>query len=291
MSAPVKSQSVIPSSAWVFLIWLILMTLLPFTLILAMSFLQRNELGNILFDLSLRNYIQLADWVYLKVLFKTVWLALGATLSCLLIGFPVAYYLARVQGPFKSIGLLLLFIPFWTNFILRIYGIVSLLGNHGLINQVLVSLGFEPLSILYTRVGVYFGLVYNYLPFLVVPIYSSIEKLDPFLREAAFDLGATRFQTFRKIILPNVKEGVFIGSLFVFIPMLGEYVIPDLLGGAKESFLGKVMVEQFFVLQDWPLGSAIASVLSVLLLAVLWLQNRWAKRNQEGTPREFSHAI
>lgn len=291
MSAPVKSQPIIPSSAWVFLIWLILMTLLPFSLILAMSFLQRNELGNILFDFSLRNYIQLADWVYLKILFKTVWLALGATLSCLLIGFPVAYYLARVQGPLKSIGLLLLFIPFWTNFILRIYGIVSLLGNHGLINQVLVGLGFEPFSILYTRIGVYFGLVYNYLPFLVVPIYSSIEKLDPFLREAAFDLGATRFQTFRKIILPNVKEGVFIGSLFVFIPMLGEYVIPDLLGGAKESFLGKVMVEQFFVLQDWPLGSAIASVLSVLLLAVLWLQNRWAKRNQEGAPRESVHAL
>lgn len=291
MTSSPKSQPVIPSSAWVFLIWLILMTLLPFTLILAMSFLQRNELGNILFDFSLKNYIQLADWVYLRVLFKTVWLALGATFSCLMIGFPVAYYLARVQGPLKSIGLLLLFIPFWTNFILRIYGIVSLLGNHGLINQVLMGLGLEPLSILYTRVGVYFGLVYNYLPFLVVPIYSSIEKLDPFLREAAFDLGATRFQTFRKVILPNVKEGVFIGSLFVFIPMLGEYVIPDLLGGAKESFLGKVMVEQFFVMQDWPLGSAIASVLSVLLLAVLWLQNRWNKRSQEGTVRELAHAL
>lgn len=291
MTSSTKSQPIIPSSAWVFLIWLILMTLLPFTLILAMSFLQRNELGNILFDFSLRNYLQLADWVYLRVLFKTVWLALGATFSCLLIGFPVAYYLARVQGPLKSIGLLLLFIPFWTNFILRIYGIVSLLGNNGLINQLLIGLGLEPLSILYTRVGVYFGLVYNYLPFLVVPIYSSIEKLDPFLREAAFDLGATRFQTFRKVILPNVKEGVFIGSLFVFIPMLGEYVIPDLLGGAKESFLGKVMVEQFFVMQDWPLGSAIASVLSVLLLAVLWLQNRWNKRSQEGTIRGVSNAL
>jgi len=290
MSPSSKTQPVIPSSAWFFLIWLILMTLLPFSLILAMSFLQRNELGNILFDFSLRNYLQLADWVYLKVLFKTVWLALGATLSCLFIGFPVAYFLARVQGPLKSMGLLLLFIPFWTNFILRIYGIISLMGNHGLINQFLVGLGLEPVSILYTRSGVYIGLVYNYLPFLVVPIYSSIEKLDPFLREAAFDLGATRFQTFRKVILPNVKEGVFIGSLFVFIPMLGEYVIPDLLGGAKESFLGKVMVEQFFVLQDWPLGSAIASVLSLLLLAALWLQNRWGKRGQWQS-REFSHAI
>lgn len=285
-----KRTSLIPSSAWVFLIWLILMTLLPFTLILAMSFLQRSDLGTIVFSLSFNNYEQLLDWVYLRVLLKTLWLALMATVSCLCIGFPVAYFLARVQGPMKSIGLILLFIPFWTNFILRIYGIVSLFGTNGLLNQTLLALGLSKVSILYTRWGVYLGLVYNYLPFLVVPIYSSLEKLDPFLREAASDLGATRFQTFRKVIVPNIKEGVFIGSLFVFIPMLGEYVIPDLLGGAKEAFLGKVMVEQFFVLQDWPLGSAIATVLSVLLLGALWLQNRWSQKNQVQSEGLF-HAI
>ncbi|NBX93129.1 MAG: ABC transporter permease [Proteobacteria bacterium] len=279
-----KTTQYLPSSAWAFLIWLITMTLLPFTIILGMSFLERTELGTILFSFSLRNYQQLLDWVYLKVLVKTVWLALMATLSCLAIGFPVAYYLARVQGTMKSLGLILLFIPFWTNFILRIYGIVSLFGSNGILNQLLMFLGLPKASILYTRWGVYFGLVYNYLPFLVVPIYSSLEKLDPFLREAAFDLGATRFQTFRKVILPNIKEGLFIGSIFVFIPMLGEYVIPDLLGGAKEAFLGKVMVEQFFILQDWPLGSAIATMLSVLLLAALWLQNRW-------TSKGLAHAI
>lgn len=285
-----KRTSLIPSSAWVFLIWLILMTLLPFTLILAMSFLQRSDLGTIVFSLSFNNYEQLLDWVYLRVLLKTLWLALMATVSCLCIGFPVAYFLARVQGPMKSIGLILLFIPFWTNFILRIYGIVSLFGTNGLLNQTLLAFGLSKVSILYTRWGVYLGLVYNYLPFLVVPIYSSLEKLDPFLREAASDLGATRFQTFRKVIVPNIKEGVFIGSLFVFIPMLGEYVIPDLLGGAKEAFLGKVMVEQFFVLQDWPLGSAIATVLSVLLLGALWLQNRWSQKSQAQSEGLF-HAI
>jgi spermidine/putrescine transport system permease protein len=267
------------------------MTLLPFTLILAMSFLQRTDLGTIVFSLSLKNYAQLLDWIYVKVLFKTVWLAFMATLTCLSIGFPVAYYLARVQGPMKSLGLILLFIPFWTNFILRIYGIVSLFGSNGLFNQLLMMAGLPKASILYTRLGVYIGLVYNYLPFLVVPIYSSLEKLDPFLREAASDLGATRFQTFRKVILPNIKEGVFIGSLFVFIPMLGEYVIPDLLGGAKESFLGKIMVEQFFILQDWPLGSAIATVLSLLLLCVLWLQNRWSTKHATEEVKEASHAI
>lgn len=286
-----RNRPLLPSSAWMFLIWLILMTLLPFTLILAMSFLERTELGTIVFSFSLKNYSQLLDWVYIKVLFKTVWLALGATLTCLMVGFPVSYYLARVQGSMKSLGLLLLFIPFWTNFILRIYGIVSLFGTNGLFNQLLLAVGLPQASILYTRWGVYIGLVYNYLPFLVVPIYSSLEKLDPFLREAAADLGATRFQTFRKVILPNIKEGVFIGSLFVFIPMLGEYVIPDLLGGAKESFLGKVMVEQFFILQDWPMGSAIATVLSVMLLGALWLQNRWSSQKQASDMEGISHAI
>jgi len=285
------NKRILPSSAWMFLIWLILMTLLPFTMILAMSFLQRTELGTIVFSFSFNNYSQLLDWVYIKVLVRTVWLALIATLTCLSIGFPVAYYLARVQGPMKSLGLVLLFIPFWTNFILRIYGIVSLFGTNGLFNQLLLTVGLPKASILYTRLGVYIGLVYNYLPFLVVPIYSSLEKLDPYLREAASDLGATRFQTFRKVILPNIKEGVFIGSLFVFIPMLGEYVIPDLLGGAKEAFLGKVMVEQFFILQDWPLGSAIATVLSTLLLGALWLQNRWLSKNQPQDSNEVSHAI
>ncbi len=286
-----KRPSVIPSSAWVFLIWIILMTLLPFTLILAMSFLKRTDLGTIVFSFGIGNYEQLLDWVYFKVLLKTLWVAFIATVSCLLVGFPVAYFLARVQGPLKGLGLILLFIPFWTNFILRIYGIVSLFGNQGLLNQLLTALGFPTVSILYTRWGVYIGMVYNYLPFLVVPIYSSLEKLDPFLREAAADLGATRFQAFRKVILPNIKEGVLIGSLFVFIPMLGEYVIPDLLGGAKEAFLGKVMVEQFFVLQDWPLGSAIATVLSLLLLGALWLQNRWTSKSQSLQSVEFPHAV
>ena len=165
------------------------------------------------------------------------------------------------------------------NFILRIYGLVSLLGNHGLINQVLLNLGVikSPLEILYTRTGVYVGLLYNYLPFLVVPIFSALEKLDPSLREAGFDLGANRFQVFWRVVIPNIKEGLFVGSLFVFIPMLGEYVIPDLLGGAKEAFLGNVMVSQFFVMQDWPFGSAMAGLLSALMLMTLWIQTRWSK--------------
>jgi ABC-type spermidine/putrescine transport system permease subunit I len=212
-------------------------------------------------------------------LWKTVGLACTATLGCLALGFPVAYYLARAQGTKRQVGLVLLFIPFWTNFILRVYALVSVLGNHGLLNQLLLQLGVteEPVRILYTRLGVYFGLVYNYLPFLVVPIFSALEKLDSSLLEASWDLGATRYQTFWKVILPNVKQGILIGCLFVFIPMLGEYVIPDLLGGAKEVFLGNVMVSQFFIMQDWPFGSALAGLLSSLLLLTLCALSRWSK--------------
>lgn len=252
------------------------MTLFPFLIILGMSFLSKSSIGTIELIPSLGNYLRCFHLTYLRVFAKTLWLAGTATASCLMIGFPVAYYLARTKGMMRQFGLILLFIPFWTNFILRIYGIISLLGNHGLLNQVLLKLGIidTPLSILYTRHGVYIGLIYNYLPFLVIPIFSALEKLDASLREAAFDLGANRFQTFFKVVIPNIKEGILVGSLFVFIPMLGEYVIPDLLGGAKESFLGNVMVSQFFVMQDWPFGSAFAGILSMLLLGALLIQTR-----------------
>lgn len=279
MDTQLKSSKPIPLTALVFIGWLFLMTFIPFLIILGMSFLERTPLGTISFHFSFNNYLRSFQYIYIKVLLKTVWLALVATLSCLAIGFPVAYYLARSGGWLKQLGLVLLFIPFWTNFILRVYGLVSLLGNHGLINQLLLEWGLikTPLEILYTRTGVYLGLLYNYLPFLVVPIFSSLEKLDPSLREAGFDLGANRIQVFWKVVVPNIKEGVFVGSLFVFIPMLGEYVIPDLLGGAKEAFLGNVMVSQFFVMQDWPFGSAIAGMLSLLLLITLWIQTRWSR--------------
>jgi spermidine/putrescine transport system permease protein len=271
-------------SAWLFIGWLLFLTLVPFCLIVAMSFFQKTPEGSIWVAFTLENYARCFQKLYAKVVWKTIALASGATLSCLLVGFPVAYYLARAQGAARQVGLILLFIPFWTNFILRIYGIVSLLGNHGLLNQALLHLGLiqEPLKILYTRLGVYIGLVYNYLPFLVVPIFSALEKLDGSWREAAYDLGANRVQTFWRVILPNVKEGVFVGSLFVFIPMLGEYVIPDLLGGAKEVFLGNVMVSQFFVMQDWPFGSAIAGMLSFVMLLTLWLHTHWQTYREAG---------
>ena len=173
---------------------------------------------------------------------------------------------------------------------------MSIFGNHGLLNQLIMRLGLTdtPLEILYTRFGVYLGLVYNYLPFLVVPIFSALEKFDLSLREAAMDLGANRWQTFTRVLLPNVREGVAVGSLFVFIPMMGEYVIPDILGGAKEVFLGRVMVEQFFTMQDWPFGSALASILSVGLVIAVWVQMKFERgkpRGSAGAGMGVSHGV
>lgn len=269
-----------PATAWVFFTWLVLLTLMPFALILGMSFMEKTIYGALEFSLSLDNYLRCFHWLYAKVFGKTVLLATLATASCLLVGFPVAYHLARSTGVKRQVGLVLLFIPFWTNFILRVHAMVSLFGNQGFLNQLLMRIGLTevPIQILYTRTGVYLGLVYNYLPFLVIPIFSALEKLDPSFREAAMDLGANRIQTFWRVTLPNVREGILVGSLFVFVPMLGEYVIPDLLGGAKEVFLGNIMVSQFFTMQDWPFGSAIAGILSVILLLALWLQGRWQRR-------------
>ncbi len=275
---PTRMFPRIPSGGWFFVGWLFLLTLVPFLIILTISFLSRSEVGLIEFRFTLENYDRCFQWLYAKVLWKTFALAGTATFGCLILGFPVAYYLARSQGSRRQVGLILLFIPFWTCFILRVYGLVSVLGSNGLLNRFLMEIGLvdEPVRILYTRVGVFLGLVYNYLPFLVVPVFSSLEKLDRTLLEASWDLGATRGQTFWKVILPNVKEGILVGCLFVFIPMLGEYVIPDLLGGAKEVFLGNIMVSQFFTMQDWPFGSALAGLLSSVLLVLLCVASRKA---------------
>lgn len=263
----------LPSSAWLFVLWLVAFGVVPFALILGMSFATKTGPGSLSWSPTLENYLRCIEWTYARVLLKTLWVASVATLGCLALGFPVAYFLAQSKGVWRKVGLILLFIPFWTSFILRVHGLVTLLGNNGLLNQALMSLGVidSPLELLYTRTGVYIGLLYNYLPFLVVPVFSSLEKMDPALREAAHDLGADRIKTFLRVTLPNVKEGIAAGALFVFIPMLGEYVIPDLLGGARESFLGNVMVNQFFVMQDWPFGSSIAGLLAALLLGTLIL--------------------
>jgi len=263
-----------------FIGWIILLTLIPTILIFLMSLLNTKSYGVISWQPTLLNYARLFDWTYLNLFLKTIALSLGATLTCLLVGFPVAYYLARVSGWKRTLGLILLFIPFWTNFILRIHAVIALVGNSGLINQALLGLGLidQPIELLYTRTGVFIGLAYNYLPFLVIPLFSSLEKFDLTLREAALDLGANRIQTFWLVLLPNIRHGLIIGSLFVFIPMMGEYVIPDLLGGGKDMYLGNLMVNQFFVMQDWPFGAAIASVLSVGLIFALVIQYRWESK-------------
>lgn len=271
--------------AAVFFLWLVLLTVVPLVLLLAISLTQKASGPGLGLRWSMDSYARILDALYLQVFLKTIVVAGLATATCLVLGFPVAYALSKFRGRARSIGLMLLFLPFWTNFILRVYGTVSLFGNYGLLNQLLLRMGVvdEPVRILYTRAGVFLGLVYNYLPFLVVPIFAALEKLDPDLEEAAQDLGADRWTTLRRVVVPNVREGIGTGCLFVFVPMLGEYVIPDTLGGAREAFLGNVMVSQFFAVNDWPFGAAIAGLMTVLLLVSLWGLGR-ARRFGEARP-------
>lgn len=242
--------------------------------------MKKQDTGVFSFLFTAQNYVRAFHSVYFAVFVKTIIVSGIATFCCLLIGFPLAYQIAKWQGPAKRLGLILIFIPFWTNFILRIHGIISLFGREGLINQLFLKLNWieTPIPFLFNRFGIFLGLIYNYLPFLVIPIYSSLEKFDFTLKEASYDLGATRFQTFWKVLLPNVREGILVGSLFIFIPMLGEYVIPEVLGGSKELFFGNILVSQFYTLQDWPFGASLSILLSIFLVLPFFVNKGQGKR-------------
>ena len=228
------------------------------------------------------NYLfLLEDNLYWLSYLKSVKVAFISTLICLLIGYPLAYGIARAPRQKRHILLMLVILPFWSSFLLRVYAWMGILSKNGLINSTLVGLGLidKPLAILYTDVAVYLGIVYTYIPFMILPLYASIEKLDSSLSEAASDLGANRWQRFFDITLPLTKPGIIAGSLLVFIPAIGEYVIPTLLGGIDSLMIGRTLYDEFFLNRDWPLASAVATILLlIIVLPIMWFQ-----RNQQRT--------
>ena len=221
------------------------------------------------------------DRLYLAAFANSLQVAGVSTLLALLIGYPMAYGIARAPGAWRNILFLLVVLPFFTSFLLRVYAWLGLLGRNGPINSVLMSLGLihDPLQMLQTEFAVYLGMVYSYLPFMILPLYSAIEKLDLTLLEAAADLGCRPTKAFFTITLPLTKEGIFAGCLLVFIPAVGEYVIPALLGGPDTLMIGRVVWDEFFANRDWPVASSLAIVLLVLLSGfVLLLQRVQAKQ-------------
>jgi spermidine/putrescine transport system permease protein len=259
------------------LAWMVIFLIIPLVLIVVLSFAWRGEYGPVDWGanareffgrLSLDNYLRLADPLYMGVLWTSLKMAAVTTGICLVVGYPVAYYLARSGNRFRNLLLFLLLIPFWTNFLIRVYAWMLLLRTQGLINNGLLAVGLipEPLQIMYTPTAVMIAMVYEFLPFMILPLYTSLEKLDPALLEAASDLYARPVRTFLRVTLPLSLPGVIAGTILVFIPTMGMFVVPDLMGGARTALVGNLVRQQFLAARDWPFGAAASMVLMALTL-------------------------
>jgi len=255
--------------------WLVIFFIVPLLIVLLYSFLERGTYGGVTWTFTLSNYQRLLSdrdsYIYLGVLWRSLWLAFLTTVACLLIGYPLAFFIATRSPRWKNALLLLVIIPFWTNFLVRTYAWIILLQNKGVINVALQSLQIisEPLNLLFTPFAVTIGLVYGYLPFMILPLYSSIERFNFTLVEAAQDLGANDLRTFWRVILPLTKRGIIAGSLLVFIPTVGAFITPDILGGAKTMMVGNLIQNQFLKARNWPFGSALSMLMMVLVLVPL----------------------
>jgi ABC-type spermidine/putrescine transport system permease subunit I len=256
--------------------------LVPLGLLLVYSFGSVNLLNyQVYFGWTFSNYTSIIRSIYLGVMLRSLALSLGATLACLLIGFPVAYTIARARGRRQAVLLVMIMVPFWTSFIVRTYGIYNVISYNGPLAKLLNALGLvhgQLQSLLFQPAGIGIGIVYSYLPLMVLPIYVALERIEPNLLLAASDLGARPWRVQWRVVLPLAAPGIAAGCMLVGIPATGEYTIPAILGGGKTSMYGNVVSDQFLSLGNYPFGSAIAMALTVLLLAVLlWLRSRAAK--------------
>lgn len=250
--------------------WLLLFFVAPLVIVLVVSFSKRSLLGVVDYTFNLDNYLRVVTTpIYLKILWKSLWLAILNTAICLAIAYPFAFYIARQTPRRQNILIFLVMVPFWTNFLVRTYALIFILRDSGLINNILVGLGVisQPLQIMFTESAVMIGLVYGYLPFAVLPLYASIEQLDFNFVQAAQDLGANNVKVFLRVILPLTMPGVVAAAIITFIPTLGAYVTPDLMGGGNTFLIGNLLQQQFMTVRDWPFGSALGIILMVMVLA------------------------
>jgi putrescine transport system permease protein len=278
------------------LLWLLLLFLLPFLIVLKLSFSETR--------LAIPPYAPLLEWLngaphpalhisnyaflftdplYISAYLYSLKVAIVSTFYCLLLGYPMAYVIARAAGTWRTVLLMLVVLPFWTSFLLRVYAWIGLLKHNGVINNILMYLGLihQPLTMLQTDFAVYVGIVYSYLPFMILPLYANLEKHDGALLEAAADLGARPFTAFLRVTLPQSIPGIIAGSLLVFIPAVGEYVVPSLLGRTDQLMIGRVLSDEFFENRDWPLASAVAILMLLLLVIPIMLFQRSGGREME----------
>jgi spermidine/putrescine transport system permease protein len=265
------------------MIYLLLFLLLPLLLIVILSLATRGPYGNVIYQFNYENYTRLLDSLYLRILGYSLFTATATTLATILIGYPLAYYIARAGVRQRSVLIFLILVPFWTNFIIRIYAWIMILRTEGLLNGVLLGVGAiqVPLDILYTPTAVLIGMVYEFLPFMVLPLYTSLEKIEMAQLEAAADLGARPWRAFWRITLPLSVPGIVAGSILVFIPAMGMFVVPDLMGGAKTVLVGNLIRNQFLTARDWPFGAAASMLLLIITLIFTLLYTRQSGFGEE----------
>ena len=272
-------RTLLPAFAW----WAIFL-ILPIGLVLISSFFRRGTFSGVVYDFTLDNYIRALDPLYLGVLVYSVQVATLTTAICLLVGFPAAYFIAtRPSARVRTALLVLVVLPFLTNFLIRTYAWIVLLNREGVINQGLRSVGLidAPLDLLYNDFAIVLGLVYGYLPLMILPLYAALERLNPDVREAALDLGARPLRILRTVTLPLVLPGIVAGCVFVFVPSLGNFLVPQLLGGGRRIMVGNLVNQQFLEARDWPFGSTLALMLMAILMILLVVQARALRRTRE----------
>lgn len=254
-------------------VWLALFVFMPNLLVVITSFLTRDPATTVGLPINTDSYLRTLDWLYLQVLWDSLRMSFQAMFFCLLIGYPFAMCIVKLPKAWQPVVLFLVILPFWTNSLVRTYALQFLLGNQGLINNSLLAIGVikEPLQLIYTEFSVIVGLCYILIPFMILPLYSALEKLDVRLHQAAQDLGAGPWNRFWRITVPLTSPGIIAGCLMVLLPAMGMFYISDLLGGAKNLLLGNIIKTQFLVTRDWPFGSALSVILIALLGFMLWL--------------------
>lgn len=257
-------------------LWMLLLVAIPLMIVIVISFMHKGTYGGVKAGFTVQNYISVFSATYLDVFLKSFLIACAVTLICLLISYPFAYFIAQKSSVKKTIFMGMVMVPFCISSLIRLFSWINLLRKDGMLNQFLLSIGLikTPIQMVYNQTGAMIGLVYMLLPFMILPLYSSIEKLDKSLLEACSDLGAKPAVTFLKVTLPLTKPGIFAGSIMVFIPSLGLYFVTDLLGGSKTVLIGNLIKNQFITARDWPMGSALAVFLIIITLVLVGIYQK-----------------
>lgn len=295
-----KLKKRLPGSRWLVIavpyIWLLVFFAIPLAIAFKISFSQAAIAmppytpvfnwvdGSLSLDINPKNYLYLVkDSLYVNAYLSSIKIAVISTFLCLLIGYPMAYAIARMEPSTRNIALMMVILPSWTSFLIRIYAWIGILKNNGLLNNFLLWTGLidQPLAIMHTPYAVYIGIVYAYLPFMILPLYANLVKMDLRLLEAASDLGAKPWKAFLKITLPLSKAGIIAGSMLVMIPVVGEFVIPEMLGGPDTLMIGRILWQEFFNNRDWPVASAVSIVMLVILIIPIMIFHRAQAREME----------